>query len=137
VADPRPSVRVLFAEDARDFRELMRDELRDRGFMVTAVEDGLRAVETFRWSAFDVVLTDLAMPGLNGLQVAKACKQHRPGVKVVVLTGWDLLLEDEECIEHGVDMVIAKPVQINVLTAALRQVVHEPAPFQRSAGILK
>jgi len=137
VADTRSNLRVLFAEDARDFRELMRDELRDRGFVVTAVEDGLRAVEAFRWSAFDIVLTDLAMPGLNGLQVAKACKQHRPGVKVIVLTGWDLLLEDEECIADGVDMVIAKPVQLHVLIAALRQVVHEPAPLQRSSGVLR
>jgi len=52
-------------------------------------------------------------------------------------TGWDLLLEDAECIDHGVDMVIAKPVQIHVLTAALRQVIHEPAPFQRSSGVLR
>jgi len=133
VADPRPRLRVLFAEDARDFRELVRDALQGRGFAVTAVEDGVRAVEAFRWSTFDVVLTDLAMPGLNGLQVAKACKRHRPGVKVVVLTGWDLLLEDAD----GVDMVIAKPVQIPVLTAALRQVIHEPAPFQRSSGVLR
>ncbi len=102
MTDPRPSLRVLFAEDARDFRELVRDALQGRGFAVTAVEDGVRAVEAFRWSTFDVVLTDLAMPGLNGLQVAKACKRHRPGVKVVVLTGWDLLLEDAECIAHGV-----------------------------------
>ncbi len=129
------NLRVLLAEDARDFRELLRDELRDRGFAVTAVEDGLQAVDAFRRQSFDIVLTDLAMPGLNGLQVAKACKQHRRSVKVIVLTGWDLLLEDEECIEHGVDMVIAKPVQIHVLIAALRQVVQDPAPFQRSTGV--
>jgi len=58
-------------------------------------------------------------------------------VKVIVLTGWDLLLEDEECIADGVDMVIAKPVQLHVLIAALRQLVHEPAPFQRSSGVLR
>src|SRR5262249_62137060 len=114
-----------------------RAGLQDRGFAVTAVEDGVRAVEAFRWSTFDLVLTDLAMPGLKGLQVAKACKQHRPGVKVVVLTGWDLLLEDAECVDHGVDMVIAKPVQIHVLTAALRQLIREPEPFQRSTGGLR
>ena len=135
MADTRSNWRVLLAEDARDFRELLRDELRDRGFVVTAVEDGLRAVEAFRWRSFDVVFTDLAMPGLNGLQVAKACKQHKPGVKVIVLTGWDLLLEDEECIDHGVDMVIAKPVQIHVLAAALHQVVQDPSPFQRATGV--
>ena len=137
MADTRSNFRVLLAEDARDFRELLRDELRDRGFVVTAVEDGLRAVEAFRWRPFDIVLTDLAMPGLNGLQVAKACKQHKPGVKVIVLTGWDLLLEDEECIDHGVDMVIAKPVQIHVLAAALHQVVQDQSPFQRAPGVLR
>jgi len=79
----------------------------------------------------------MAYGPLNGLQVAKACKQHRLEVKVVVLTGWDLVLEDAECVDHGVDMVIAKPVQIHVFTAALRQLIREPAPFQRSSGVLR
>jgi len=129
------NLRVLLAEDAREFRELLRDELRDRGFLVAAVEDGPKAVEACRRQPFDVLLTDLAMPGLNGLQVAKACKLHRPSIKIIVLTGWDLLLEDQECVDHGVDMVIAKPVQISTLTAALRQVAQDPAPFQRSPGM--
>src|SRR3989442_15200814 len=72
-----PILRVLLAEDAKDFRDLVCDELRHRGFAVMPVEDGTLALQAFRNQVFDVVLTDLAMPGYNGLQVAKACKGQR------------------------------------------------------------
>jgi len=127
-----PILRVLLAEDAKDFRDLVCDELRHRGFAVMPVEDGTLALQAFRNQVFDVVLTDLAMPGYNGLQVAKACKGQRTHVKVVLLTAWDLLLDDEDCMDHGVDLVIPKPVQMRALAAALHQVAYNPAPFQRS-----
>ena len=117
-----PGLRVLVAEDAKEYRDVLREELQRRGFVVTAVEDGAAALEVFPTQDFDVVLTDLAMPGYNGLQVAQGCKSQRPDVKVVLLTAWSLLLDDAECLEHGVDLVIAKPVLIHTLAAALYEI---------------
>jgi DNA-binding response OmpR family regulator len=60
-----------------------------------------------------VIITDLAMPKLNGLQLARVCKTLRPNVPVVMLTGWGVLLTEEELSEHGVDEVLSKPVRMD------------------------
>jgi len=125
-----PNIRVLVAEDDKDVRDLLCDVLRADGFMVVAVEDGTQAIRAFRRQDFDVVLTDLALPGYNGLQVAQACKRQRPSVKVVMLTAWDLLLDDKQCIHHGVDRLIPKPLGMSTLMEALHD-VGKPARYQR------
>jgi CheY-like chemotaxis protein len=124
-------VRVLIAEDEQDVRDLLCDTLRDHGYTVTAVEDGAQAIRAFRDQDFDVVLTDLAMPGYSGLQVAEACRRQRPSVKVVMFTAWDLLLDDDQCIHHGVDRLIPKPLRMSSVLEALRQVGDQPR-FQRA-----
>jgi two-component system capsular synthesis sensor histidine kinase RcsC len=126
------NVRVLIAEDEKDVRDLLCEALRGHGFMVMAVEDGAQAIRAFRSQDFDIVLTDMAMPGYDGLQVAKACKRQRPSVKVIMLTAWDLLLDDKECIHHGVDRLIPKPLEVNTVVEALHQ-VQNTARFQRSS----
>jgi CheY-like chemotaxis protein len=88
---------------------------------VTAV-DGSEGVEKFKADAFDLVITDLAMPKLNGLQVARVCKTLRPAVPVVMLTGWGVLLTEEELAEHGVDEVLSKPVRLDQVLGAVAAV---------------
>src|SRR2546429_3484597 len=116
-----PDCRVLIAEDTADVRDLLCDALQSSGFTVTAVQDGTQAVEALGSQAFDVLVTDFAMPGHDGLQVAKACKRQRPGAKVIMLTAWDLWLKESDCIESGVDVVVPKPVGLPALFAALHQ----------------
>ena len=77
------------------------------------------------------MLTDLAMPGYSGLQVAKACRRQRPSVKVVMFTAWDLLLDDDQCIDHGVDRLIPKPLRMSAVIEALDEVGSQ-ARFQRT-----
>jgi DNA-binding response OmpR family regulator len=78
------------------------------------------------------VITDLAMPKLNGLQLARACKTLRPAVPVVMLTGWGVLLTEDELSEHGVDEVLSKPVRMDqllgVLAAARARAASAGAP---------
>jgi len=107
---------VLFAEDARDFRELVRDGLQDRGFAVTAVEDGVRAVEAFRWSTFDLVLTDLAMPDMSGWDVVRAVRSRWPHVRVGLVTGTPQYLEEQQ---EVVDVLVLKPVVLDTLRRAI------------------
>jgi len=125
-------VRVLLAEDEKAVRDLLCEGLRGHGFMVKAVDDGEQAIRAFRSQDFDIVVTDMAMPGYDGLQVAKACKRQRPSVKVVVLTAWDPLLDDQECIEHGVDRLLPKPFEVATVVEALHQ-VRSASRFQRSS----
>jgi DNA-binding response OmpR family regulator len=90
--------------------------------------DGADGADKFKSdSSFDVVVTDLAMPKLNGLQLARLCKTLRPSVPVVMLTGWGVLLTEDELAEHGVDEVLSKPVRMDQLLGTLTAVLARTA----------
>lgn len=123
---PRPArsraatVRCLVVDDDPQVREMIRDILSNAGHQVVAATDGSDGVEKFKADgAFDLVITDLAMPKLNGLQLARVCKTLRPAVPVVMLTGWGVLLTEDELAEHGVDEVLSKPVRMDQVLSAV------------------
>src|SRR5262245_42257116 len=104
---------------------------REHGTLRWAAEDGAQAIRAFRAQDFDIVLTDLAMPGYSGLQVAEACRRQRPSVKVVMFTAWDLLLDDDQCIDQGVDRVIPTQLRMRAVIDALDEAGSQTR-FQRT-----
>ena len=113
-AGPTSPARCLVVDDDAQVRDMIRDILSNAGHKVVVAHDGADGVERFKAdSSFDVIITDLAMPKLNGLQLARVCKTLRPNVPVVMLTGWGVLLTEEELSEHGVDEVLSKPVRMD------------------------
>jgi CheY-like chemotaxis protein/anti-sigma regulatory factor (Ser/Thr protein kinase) len=117
-----PRGRCLVVDDDPQVREMIGDILSNAGHSVVTAVDGSEGVEKFKADAFDLVITDLAMPKLNGLQVARVCKTLRPAVPVVMLTGWGVLLTEEELAEHGVDEVLSKPVRLDQVLDAVAAV---------------
>jgi DNA-binding NtrC family response regulator len=85
MADAKPH--VLFVDDDAPFRDVTADRLRERGFEVAEAESGERALDLLEQTAFDVVLTDLRMPGIDGGRVIKSAKGRYPGIIGIVLTG--------------------------------------------------
>jgi nitrogen-specific signal transduction histidine kinase/CheY-like chemotaxis protein len=117
---PGGPARCLVVDDDPQVRQMICDILSDAGHSVVMAVDGADGVEKFKNdSSFDVVVTDLAMPKLNGLQLARLCKTLRPSVPVVMLTGWGVLLTEEQLAEHGVDEVLSKPVRMDQILGAL------------------
>jgi GAF domain-containing protein/CheY-like chemotaxis protein len=109
---PRPEgARVLVIDDEPVVRETLGEMLRQQGHHVVAVDDGASGLARFRAEPFDLVMTDLAMPGMSGWQVAQAVKAARPHVPVVVVTGWGVELSQAELRAHGVDRVLGKPFE--------------------------
>lgn len=120
---PSGPARCLVVDDDPQVRDMLRDVLRNGGHTVVTAVDGADGVDKFKAQSFDIVITDLAMPRLNGLQLTRVCKTLRPHVPVLMLTGWGVMLTEAELAEHGVDEVVSKPVRMEaVLTtvAALR-----------------
>jgi CheY-like chemotaxis protein/nitrogen-specific signal transduction histidine kinase len=112
--------RCLVVDDDPHVRQMISDILTNAGHSVVMAVDGADGVDKFKSdSSFDVVVTDLAMPKLNGLQLARLCKTLRPAVPVVMLTGWGVLLNEDELAEHGVDEVLSKPVRMDQVLGAL------------------
>jgi signal transduction histidine kinase/ActR/RegA family two-component response regulator len=103
------SVRVLVIDDEPFVRETLEEILRQQRHDVVAVDDGVTGLARFQAGAFDLVMTDLAMPGMSGWQVARAVKAVRPEVPVVLVTGWGVEVETDDLQAHGVDRVMTKP----------------------------
>lgn len=80
--------KLLIAEDDRELRNFLRDELIDAGFTVTAVKDGAEAVVHAADQSFDLFLLDMMMPGLDGIQTIRVLRKVAPGAPIVGLTGY-------------------------------------------------
>jgi signal transduction histidine kinase len=107
---PEGPVRVLLVEDDPDNREALASLLELSGYLVTAAETGSAGVEAFGGARFDVVLTDLGLPDMNGWQVAGSIKASAPATPVALITGWGFNLDSEEIRRRGVDLLIKKPI---------------------------
>ncbi|HVI75339.1 MAG TPA: response regulator [Anaeromyxobacteraceae bacterium] len=115
--------RVLLIEDDDDNRELMGEVLQDAGYEVVLVASGAEGLRTLAEQSIDVIVTDLGMPGMGGLEVAQAAKEIAPSVPVVVITGF----ADREDIKRArgreIDAVLVKPVDPDALTSVVDQMV--------------
>ncbi len=111
--------RVLLVEDDEDSRVLMAEALSEAGFEVYAAASGAAGLQTLAERSVDVVVTDLGMPGMGGLEMARAAKEIAPTVPVVVVTGWMEREQAARAREESVDVVLTKPVDPVELLQAL------------------
>lgn len=79
--------KILIAEDEKDLRDFLQDELSDAGFAVTAVANGADAVIAAVEERFDLALLDMLMPGMDGLQAIRVLRKVAPGMPILGLTG--------------------------------------------------
>ena len=101
----------------------LRDSLEVDGHDVTTPAGGQEGIETFEREAgatpFNLVITDLGMPYVDGRQVAARIKQRSPGTPVIMLTGWGQRMLDEDDIPPNVDRLLSKPPKLRDLREAL------------------
>jgi CheY-like chemotaxis protein len=121
-------LRCLVVDDEPDVRSVLADVLTSAGHQVVDLGDGADAIARVRAERFDVVLTDLAMPGISGWQVARAVKAVAPAVPVFLVTGFGVELSPDERRANGVDAVLVKPLQIQDILDAMAEVARTRAP---------
>ena len=129
---PPGPFRILFIDDEPALRHLMRKILTRDGHQVEAPDGGRAGVEAFRVARerkepFDVVITDLGMPYMDGHEVAAAVKHESPGTPVVMLTGWGAFMKDDGTLPAHVDGVLSKPPHIHEIRNMLRRVTGKAA----------
>ncbi len=117
-------LRVRLVEDDDDNRELMAEVLASSGCEVLSAASGQDGLRTLSEHSVDVVVTDVGMPGMGGLELARAAKGIAPDVPVVVVTGW--AERDDITIARGrdVDAVLIKPVDPDALTQTVSDVAR-------------
>ena len=125
---PKPA-RILVIDDEPLVVETLAGLLQQAGHSVETALTGSAGIERYRQRRFDCVVTDLLMPGLNGLTVGRAIKDQDPGAYVVLLTAQAEQLDAKQTEAAGVDRVFTKPVgreQLLSIFESEEQMVHEP-----------
>jgi two-component system, OmpR family, response regulator len=123
----RSGLRVLLVEDDDDNRELMAEVLTTSGYEVLSAANGQDGLKMLSEHSVEVVVTDVGMPGMGGLEMAKAAKAIAPTVPVVIVTGWAERDDIARARGREVDAVLIKPVDPDALTAAVNEVVQKRA----------
>jgi CheY-like chemotaxis protein len=118
------NLRVLLVEDDEDNRELMAEVLASSGCDVVSVASGQEGIAKLSEGMVDVVVTDVGMPGMGGLEVAKAAKAIAPSVPVIVVTGWAEREDIASARGKHVDAVLIKPVDPDALAQAVTDVAR-------------
>jgi DNA-binding NtrC family response regulator len=114
-------MRVLLVEDEVTIAVTLRDDLQDAGYEVAHVADGAQAIDLIGQRAFDCVITDVRLPGADGLQVLRAAKQARPDTEVLIMTGYATVEQAVEAMRLGADDYIQKPFLNEHVVGRLRR----------------
>ena len=104
--------KIMVIEDEEVVRNILFKILKLGGHEVEVVSDGHKGIEMFEKKEFDLVFTDLGMPGLSGWQVAEKIKGINGRVPVILITGWDIKQDKSETKDNWVDIIIHKPFEM-------------------------
>ncbi|WP_147820724.1 sigma-54-dependent transcriptional regulator [Salidesulfovibrio onnuriiensis] len=113
-------VRILVVDDEPDFLKLIRRRLSKRNVDVFTSGDGRSALAFLEENEVDVVILDVRMPGMNGLEALKEMRKRFPDVEVIMLTGHGSMQSGIEGISHGAYDYILKPFSIDDLLQRIR-----------------
>lgn len=125
VAGPARRPRVLVADDEETIRELLVKTLALADYDVDTVPDGLQAVERLRATQYDLLITDIRMPGLDGLGVIREARHLQPALPVVIITGFSSEATAIDAIELGVTGYLTKPFRVPKVLAVAARVLGE------------
>ena len=113
--------KVLLVDDEREFVQTLSERLMLRDMGSAVAHDGEAALELIAEDDPEVLVLDLKMPGLDGIEVLRRVKESRPDVEVIILTGHGSETDRETCMKLGAFAYMHKPVDIDVLTAKLNE----------------
>jgi PAS domain S-box-containing protein len=116
---------VLYIEDEPDQRSEFQKRLRSRGFKVTSVTSGKEGIETFKANPYEVILCDLNMPDINGLQVLTEVKKINAAVPVIILTGHGSIDQAVQAIQEGAHDFLLKPLEINRIVTTIHKALEK------------
>jgi excisionase family DNA binding protein len=111
-SEPPPPSRILVAEDDPGIRKLLVDTLVRNGYVVDTADDGLSAVQLVQRGDYDLLMTDLKMPGVDGLSLIREARRKNPDIPVIVLTGFSTHATAIEALHLRVYDYLTKPFRL-------------------------
>ena len=116
--------RILVIEDERDIAELIRLHLEDLGMSVTVTGDGNTGLRKASGDEWDLIILDLRLPGLDGLEICRRLRQNSSAVPVLILTSKSSELDRVVGLEIGADDYVTKPFSVLELIARVKAILR-------------
>ncbi len=126
--------RVLVVDDEEIARTNLVYILRKEGYQVADADSGLTALDRLREQEFDVILTDLKMEKMDGLQLLQTVKETSPTTDVIMITGYATVATAVDALRHGAAHYLSKPINLEELRASVREIIKKKRHFQISQG---
>ena len=117
--------RVLYVDDEDALRELVKSQLEEEGYKVETADDGDTGIAMLGKQPFDVVLLDMRMPRVNGIEVLKHIRAKKIPSRVIVLTAVDDLSVAIEAVKNGANDYMTKPYDLAGLISSIQRVLSK------------
>lgn len=115
---------ILIVDDEKMIREVLKDLLDKEGYRTTCAEDGVDALEKMEATEFDLIITDLTMPRMDGMALLRHLKQHHPEVTTIVLTAYSNLESAVAVVREGAFDYIVKPFIVDEILYKIRNIFN-------------
>ena len=130
-------IRVLVVDDEPKICHLIEELLKLEGYLVDVSFSGMDALQMLKRDDYQMLLTDLKMPGVDGLELIKKAKAESPEIRAIMVTGYATVDTAVQSLRHGVDDYITKPFNIFELKKAVKQTLHTRQVAIENAQLLK
>jgi signal transduction histidine kinase/CheY-like chemotaxis protein len=118
-------IKILIVDDEEIVLSFARDALEDIGYEVRLAGDGMEAQEKIKREFYDFILTDIRMPGCDGLELARIAREINPSIGIIFMTGYANLNTAKNAIKEGAYDYIMKPFELNELRQAVRAAINK------------
>jgi DNA-binding response OmpR family regulator len=117
---------LLLVEDTPELRELLARGLQHSGYVVTAADNGATALRALEAGTFDVIITDIVMPDMEGLELIRKIRKAHPGMAIIAISGGGHSISEsylELAARFGAERTLQKPFGVDALVAAVQEVL--------------
>jgi two-component system, OmpR family, response regulator QseB len=119
-------MRILIVEDDPRIHRPLADDLRQQRHSLDVVEDGITGLDFARTNVHDVVILDILLPGLDGLEICKRLRAEKSTAHILMLTALDSVADKVAALDHGADDYIVKPFDLAEVSARIRALGRRP-----------
>ena len=123
---------ILIVDDEEVMREFLTEILED--YDITKACDGEEAVEKIKEKNFELIITDMKMPGISGEEVVKFARKESPETQIIVISGYSSLSSVSNTLGHGVSAFLSKPFTIKQIRAEVEK-IFQAGDFTQTGGI--
>jgi DNA-binding NtrC family response regulator len=115
--------RILIIEDDDEMRSLLKDFIEEEGYEADSVEKGTYAIRKLMTDPFDLIITDIRMPGYSGLEILPELKRLQPRIPIIVITAFGSEEVYRKALSRGANAYLEKPIQFYKLKELIQEII--------------